>query len=211
MGTDNTNNIKGLYKTNLRAIFKISGGIKNLLCTKYNFIAVLISLILLCILFLTVDLTQFPSDLNEKLIQGGISILTSIVGLGLAGLTLIITFSNPDLIERDIERQVSKFDESNFDFTFFQKALAKFVFIVLFQTMTLFVLFCFSVILQLKIQMPIKITALLNLFGFFISCYLILYSILLVWASVLNLFYFSQMSNFSIMIKKFVDKKKLQD
>jgi hypothetical protein len=208
MGTDNTNNIKGLYKTNLRAILKISGGIKNLLCTKYNFIAVLVSIILLCILFITIDISQFPSDLNEKLIQGGISILTSIVGLGLAGLTLIITFSNPDLIERDIERQVSKFDESNFDFTFFQKALAKFVFIVLFQTMTLFVLFCFSVILQMKIQMPIKITALLNLLGFFISCYLILYSILLVWASVLNLFYFSQTSNFSIMIKKFVEGKK---
>lgn len=211
MGTVDSNNIKSLYKTNFRAILNISGGLKKIFCTKYNFIAVLLSIILLCILFITIDLTHFPGDLNEKLIQGGISILTSIVGLGLAGLTLIITFSNPDLIERDIERQVSKFDESYFDFTFFQKALAKFVFIVLFQTVTLFVLFCFSVILQMKIQMPIKFTTLLNLIGFFISCYLILYSILLVWASILNLFYFSQMSNFSIMIKKFVERKKTNE
>lgn len=138
----------------------------------------------------------------------GLSLLGGIVGLSLAGLTMIITFSSTEIVDDSVMKQYEMYlNEHKLNASYFQTAIAKFSFIVFVQVVSLLFFVIVSITAGFKIEVEVKWAYWINSFVFLFGSYLISYSILLVIASVLNLFTFSQTSNFIKFVSKFPRKK----
>jgi hypothetical protein len=189
--------IKEFFAPDLKGIVKNSGGCKALFYTKYNLIAVMLTTVASFLYWLKNFNIEQSIEIVKTLNSTSISLLSGIVGLSLAGLTLIITFSNPYLVNRGIEIQVSNLKKQEIlKASYFQKAIAKFSFIVFFQIITLIVFFISSIFEKFGFVVTSQIARCTNGIFFTIGFYLITFSLILVVASIFNLFTFSQTSNF---------------
>lgn len=194
--------IKEKFKPGFQGIIFNSGGISKLFCTKFNLSAVILTVIISVVYYLNVSKISEEIRLIETLISIAISLLSGIVGLSLAGLTLIITFSNPEVIEYSSKNQFEQFEKDNyFNVSYYQKAIAKFSFIVFFQVCTLILFFIISIFKGFKIEICECHAHIINAITFCLGFYFIVFSLILVLVSILNLFTFSQTSNFFNFMK----------
>jgi hypothetical protein len=194
--------IKNNFKKGLYGVIKDSGGFKELFITRYNLLSIIVSFFLLIIYLLQVKNASHAVKFLEILNDKALPLLGGIVGLSLAGLTLIITFSNREIIDRCSSAQYSDFKKNGmFNASYFQKVVAKFAFIVLIQVLTLLLFFFTSLLLNFKININECCAFCINTIIFLLESYLIIYSFLLVIALILNLFTFSQTSNFIMFMK----------
>lgn len=200
--------IKEKFKHGLKGVVFNSGGWTQLFGTKFNLWSLIITLFLIVLFILNVDTNEKSLKLIDSLNSTANSILGGIVGLSLAGLTLIITFGNPEVIENSAKKQSLQFSSTeNFDVSYFQKAIAKFAFIVFFQVLSLIFFFISSIIRGMDIEISEKYVYYANLLIFSIGTYLMVFSLILVVASIMNLFTFSQTSNFFNFIKHIPTRK----
>jgi hypothetical protein len=194
--------IKEKFKSGFQGIIFNSGGISKLLCTKFNLGAVILTLIISVVYYFNISKISEEIRLIDALISISISLLSGIVGLSLAGLTLIITFSNPEVIEYCSKNQFEQFEKENyFNVSYYQKAVAKFAFIVFFQVCTLIIFFTISIFRGFNIEICECYAHLINAITFCFGFYFIVFSLILVLVSILNLFTFSQTSNFFNFMK----------
>ncbi len=204
--------IKSRFKEGFSGIVRNSGGYKELFYTQFNLYTVLISIFIISLYFCNIKTAKESLLILDKLNTSVISLLGGIVGLSLAGLTMIITFSNPEIIERSSKKQFEEFlKNDSFNISYFQKAIAKFSFIVFFQIVTLIFLFISATVKDFDIKVPNQLAYWFNSIIFCISIYMIVFSLILVIASILNLFTFSQTSNFFNFVKQFPEPPNKND
>lgn len=204
--------IRKNFKSGLRGIINSSGGFKQLFYTMFHFWSIIILLCIVTLYSFNVKTAEHSLNLIDSLIASATSVLGGIVGLSLAGLTLIITFSNPEVIERsvskqlkDYQKQLAEYEEGNhikLDPSYFQKAIAKFSFIVLFQVISLIFFFLCGIFRGFVFEINPQIAYWINTVVFGAGIYLMTFSLILVVASILNLFTFSQTSTFLDFMKK---------
>lgn len=194
--------IKEKFKSGFQGIIFNSGGISKLLYNEYNLSAILLTLIISVVYYFNVSKISEEISLINALISIAISLLSGIVGLSLAGLTLIITFSNPVVIEYCSKNQFEQFKKDNFfKVSYYQKAVAKFAFIVFFQVCTLIIFFLLSIFRGFNIKICECHAHIINAIIFCFGFYFLVFSLILVLVSILNLFTFSQTSNFFNFMK----------
>jgi ABC-type multidrug transport system fused ATPase/permease subunit len=192
---DDSKLIKRKFKSGIKGIIHNSGGLGELLWTKFNFWSGIIALLVITLYRFNIKEITDELKLIDSLNSAAISLLGGIVGLSLAGLTLIITFGNPEVIERSSKKQSEQFQkENNFNVSYFQKAIAKFTFIVFFQVCVLILFFLTSTIRSMDIKINENQAHWINTIIFCLGSYLIIFSLVLVLASIMNLFTFSQTS-----------------
>ncbi len=202
---DDSKLIKHKFKSGINGIIHNSGGLRELLWTKFNFWSGIIALVVITLYSLNIKEIPDELELIDSLNSVAISLLGGIVGLSLAGLTLIITFGNPEVIERSSKKQSEQFQkENNFNVSYFQKAIAKFAFIVFFQVCVLILFFFTSMIRSMNIKINESQAHWINTIIFCLGIYLVIFSLVLVLASIINLFTFSQTSNFFNFMKHIV-------
>jgi len=137
-------------------------------------------------------------DLIKKLSDIGISLEGSLVGLSLAGLTLIVTFGSERLLKRLVKDSIKE-DVKNrkgYNFSGYQTVVSKFGFAVLVQIIALIVLFGYSLIAQMNLSFDNeKLNILFNKIYFFFGVFLVLYSLFLLIQMTINIFNISQMNH----------------
>jgi hypothetical protein len=189
--------INSKFKPSFRGIIEASGGWKELLWTKFHLFSGAISFCVIILYFLNISSIKESFDLIKTVGESAISLLGGIVGLSLAGLTLIITFGNPDMIARGSKYQYKQYSEKgDFEASYFQVAIAKFAFIVFYQILVLIVFFLISLFQDMDIEVNPALAFSTNTVVFCLSCHLLIFSLVLVIALIFNLFSFSQNSNF---------------
>lgn len=189
--------ISKVFQGRLKGIVIISGGLWELFWTKFNLVSLLITVFILSFYFLSVDSLEQSHVALSNLTESGVAILGSIVGLSLAGLTLIIAFSNTALISNSITSQLRKYlKDKTLTPSYFQKAVAKFSFIVLFQIMSLIFFLVINILCGYEIKSNSSYAFGVNKVIYTIALYFMIFSLVLVVASIVNLFTISQTSNF---------------
>lgn len=147
-------------------------------------------------------------DLIKDVVETGISLDGGLIGLTLAGLTLIVTFGSEKLLKRMVKLEVEKsFEEKRLPtFSGYQTAVSKFSFAVFVQVLTLVVLFIYKLTLGFSFSFKWNIlNGIFNSFYLSLAVFLVFFSLLLVVQMTLNIFTISQM-NHSVYFKESVDE-----
>lgn len=188
--------IHSKFKLTFRGIVENSDGWKELILTKYQLISVFISVPLIFCYFLNVSTAEKSLKVIGSVNSSALDLLGGIVGLSLAGLTLIITFGNQEMIQRGAKYQYQKYvDNGDIKPTYFQKAISKFAFIVFIQILALIVFFVSSIVVDFDIKIEESMAYCINSIFFSLGIHFLIYALILVIALILNLFSFSQQSN----------------
>jgi len=152
-------------------------------------------------------------NLLNNVIEVGLSLDGGLLGLTLAGLTLIVTFGSDRLLKHMVKINVENALENNREigFSSYQTAVSKFAFAVFVQVITLIVLFIFSLAVNFSFSFENeKYNHLFNCIYLSIAVFLVLYSLSLVVQMTINIFTISQMNHavyFSDSVFEVLDKK----
>jgi hypothetical protein len=183
-----------------------------------------VSAIITLITFLVLILGDFSSkklfELIEKIVDTGLSLDGGLVGLSLAGLTLIVTFGSEKLlksivmlnIRKPFEKEGSK---KEIGFSGYQTAVSKFGFAVFVQVISLIVLFFYNLISKLELSFSNdNLNIYLNCIYLAFAVFLIVYSLFLVVQMTINIFTISQMNHsvyFSECVEEFMQEIKKKE
>jgi hypothetical protein len=177
------------------------------------------------ILFLVFILGDFSSkklfDIIIKTVDIGLSLDGGLIGLSLAGLTLIVTFGSEKLLKTMVRLKIQKHFENKdsmsqvIGFSGYQTAVSKFGFAVIIQVFSLIILFFFKLFLALELSFSNeKLNANLNCIYLCLAIFLILYSLFLVVQMTINIYTISQMNHsvyFSECVKEFLEEKRKKE
>ncbi|TNF48824.1 MAG: hypothetical protein EP305_04435 [Bacteroidetes bacterium] len=212
----NKNDFERLHPMGFRGLFKVYGGASFL--WKPSFIlAFILSLVVFFISFLGGFDSNEVLDQIASVIDIGMSLDGGLIGLTLAGLTLIVTFGSERLLKHMVKLNITEafVKKEAPGFSSYQTAVAKFGFAVFIQVITLIILFGYSIGLRFSFSCPDQETNLLiNSIYLSIAVFLILYSLFLVVQMTINIFTISQMNHgvyFSDSIKEVLDENPVNE
>ncbi|MGV3610215.1 MAG: hypothetical protein ACO1N0_04635 [Fluviicola sp.] len=153
-------------------------------------------------------------ELTGKIVDTGLSLDGGLIGLSLAGLTLIVTFGSEKLLKAMVMSSVRKLFEkkgptnSKVGFSGYQTAVSKFGFAVFVQVISLIALFFYNLISKLELSFTNdSMNVSFNSFYLSMAVFLIIYSFFLVVQMTINIFTISQMNHsvyFSECVKEFI-------
>jgi hypothetical protein len=184
-----------------------------------------ISITITFILFLVFILGDFSSkklfDMIIKTVDIGLSLDGGLIGLSIAGLTLIVTFGSEKLLKIIVMLKIQKTYENEdltsqvIGFSGYQTAVSKFGFAVFIQVLSLIIFFFFELSLSLELSFNNeKLNANFNCIYLCFAIFLILYSLFLVGQMTINIFTISQMNHsvyFSECVKEFLEEKRKKE
>jgi len=160
-------------------------------------------------------------ELIGKIVDTGLSLDGGLIGLSLAGLTLIVTFGSEKLLKsivmlnvrRPFEKDCLK--NTKIGFSGYQTAVSKFGFAVFVQVVSLIVLFFYNLVYKLELSFDDqRLNTCFNSFYLSLAVFLIIYSLFLVVQMTVNIFTISQMNHslyFSECIEVFIAEIKKKD
>lgn len=192
-----------LEKTHLvgfKGLWKIYGGLRFLIKTSF-IVAFITSILILIVVNTGVVKVDSLFDVIKELSEVGLSLEGGLIGLTLAGLTLIVTFGSDNLMKRIVKNRIKTDlkEKNGVGLSGYQTAVSKFTFAVFVQIFTLIVLFLGKFFIGLKLSFDDNYwNHIINKTYLFIEILLILYSLFLLLQMTLNIFTMSQM-NHSVM------------
>ncbi len=183
------------------------------------YVATIISFLTFCFLIIGGFSSEKLFDVIGEIVDTGLSLDGGLIGLSLAGLTLIVTFGSEKLLKSMVKISVEDLrkngmpEKSKIEFSGYQTAVSKFGFAVFVQVISLIILFFYNLVLKLEIPSPKEgLNTYFNAFFLSLAVFLILYSLFLVVQMTINIFTISQMNHsvyFSESIEEILaDEKK---
>lgn len=149
-----------------------------------------------------------------EIVDTGLTLDGGLIGLSLAGLTLIVTFGSEKLLQSMVMLSVRKPFEKDapknakVGFSGYQTAVSKFGFAVFVQVISLIVLFFYNLISKLELSFSSSsLNMYFNSFYLGFAVFFIIYSLFLVVQMTVNIFTISQMNHsiyFSECVKEFM-------
>jgi hypothetical protein len=193
---------KNLHKDGFGGLWKIYGEY-NFLIKPPIIISFLLSSVICIIVAVHVNDENLLVLLHEN-INIGLALEGGLIGLTLAGLTLIVTFGSDKLMIHLVRDNLLN-AQSNGEFpkySVYQRSVAKFTFAVMVQVITLLVLFITNIFLKLNLSFSNELgNQTVNILCFFLCLFLMFYSLILVFQMTLNIFTISQI-NHSVLSKE---------
>lgn len=208
-------NLNDLHPLGMAGMFEIYGGCGFVRKPSF-YIAFAITLVLFFFLLLNNNESLSVVDLIGKIVGLGLDLDGGLIGLTLAGLTLMVTFGSDKLLKHIVKTNLEKAvkDKKFPGFSSYQSAVAKFGFAVFVQVITLITLFAFSFVLELEISLESEWwNKFFNALFLSIAVFLILYSLFLVVQMTINIFTISQMNHsvYSVDAMKEIEEKQLEE
>ncbi|MBU3659138.1 MAG: hypothetical protein FGM14_04675 [Flavobacteriales bacterium] len=200
----------------LNGLFIVYGGWKFLVKPSF-YIALILSLVLFFFLLFSTRSANSILNLITKINELGLDLDGGLIGLTLAGLTLIVTFGSDRLMKQLIKGNLLKAidEEKKPGFSAYQTTVSKFGFAVFVQIITLIFLFVINLFIELNLTIDSEsICKFLNCLFLSLEFFLIVYSLFLVVQMTLNIYTISQMnhsvyfSDITLEIMTEMDKKK---
>lgn len=189
--------LEKLHPYGLKGLFEVYGGF-SFLCKPSFYVAFILSITLFFItLFSGLEVNEV-FDSMSKVVEIGLSLDGGLIGLTLAGLTLIVTFGSERLLKHMVRINIEEaFKKSiNPGFSSYQTAVAKFGFAVFVQVITLIILFVYSIGIKFSFSFENEsLNLTMNCLFLSIAVFLILYSLFLVVQMTINIFTISQMNH----------------
>lgn len=199
--------IEKLHPYGLKGIWEVYGETSFIKKPSF-YVSVGIGVLLFVFCLLVAESEMEIYELIDKIVEIGISLDGGLIGLSLAGLTLIVTFGSEKLLKRIVNLTVEKAVKENKLPTFsgYQTAVSKFSFAVLIQILTLIVLVIYKVAMGFSFSFEEKqLNIVFNSLFLAIAIFLIFYSLFLVVQMTFNIFTISQM-NHSVYLKESIDE-----
>jgi len=195
--------LKERHKTSIKGIYTMYVR-KKMLCSCGLKISVLFS-VLLCIFLSTVDDFDFFS-LLEKIIALNISAFPNLLGFCVGGYALIIGFGHKEMLQK-MSEPLPKRD----DMSYFQVASSIFAASIIIQIVTFLLSLIISYIIDIGFHTSNEcIYKFVNISTITIICFLTIYSVILIYYMVINIFTFGQMMHFCIR-QELLEKKTEKD
>ncbi len=186
-----------LHEFDLSGLWNVYG--KWIFLIKRSFV---ISFFLSAILTIIVACQNKPAkevyDILTDNISLGIGLEGGLIGLSLAGLTLIVTFGSDSLMRHLVRSNIEKAlkEKKELSYSAYQTAVSKFSFAVFIQILTLIVLLIVKVLAGLELcYYDDFYNELTNTLLLFVCLLLVFYSLMLVVQMTLNIFTISQMNH----------------
>lgn len=187
------------HKTGLKGIIN-QYIVKKILKSKGFIASIIITFI--CYIYLLVFTEGDCYVLLEKLIEKNILIFPTLLGFCIAGYAIIVGFTNNELFEK-----MSKPLKSGL--SYFQVTSCIFAFSIIIQMITFLLSYLVSFIIDIGFfSSDLCLRRIININIITIIIFLSIYSILLLYYMVINLFTFGQMMHFCVRKKKLDDDKK---
>ncbi len=187
---------KTLHKEGFKGLWKIYAD-ENFLIKPPIIISFLLAAIICLGIALFADNKQLLV-LIDNIVNIGLGLEGGLIGLTLAGLTLIVTFGSDKLMKHLVRDNLLKAIEAERPpkHSVYQRSVAKFTFAVFVQILTLLVLFTVNILMKLKVSLPnVKVNEAINILTFFLCLFLLFYSLILVLQMTLNIFTISQINH----------------
>jgi hypothetical protein len=195
--TDGEMDFKALHLDGFKGLWKVYGGWSFL--TDKSFI---ISFLLTATVCLIIAGCNLPASQTYALlidnINVGLALDGGLIGVTLAGLTLIVTFGSETLMRNLVRVNLKEaLDEGRVPgFSIYQKAVSKFTFAVIVQILTLILLFFIKIISGLKMSFTSDCyNQVVNILAIFMCLFLLFFSLFLLVQMTLNIFTISQMNH----------------
>jgi ABC-type multidrug transport system fused ATPase/permease subunit len=176
------------------------------------FVAFFISFLTFCFLTIGGFSSEKLFNVITEIVDTGLSLDGGLIGLSLAGLTLIVTFGSEKLLKSMVKISVEDLlkngmpDKSKIKFSSYQTAVSKFGFAVFVQVISLIILFFYNLILKLELpSLNESLNTYFNAFFLSLAVFLILYSVFLVAQMTINIFTISQM-NHSLYLSESIEE-----
>lgn len=199
---------KKLHDGGFKGLFYIYGRFYGLLSSRSLWVAFVVSAIVIYLVWNANKSNKEIISYINSIIDIGISVDGGLLGLSLAGLTLVVTFGSGDFMKAIVNMAVNEAQESNkFKKSIYQSTTAKFGFAVFIQILTLITLIIVKVIIKVELHAPLQVAKTINFTVIFLSIFLLLYSLFLVAQMTLNIFTLGQ-ENHLVYFEKVLGEKK---
>lgn len=200
--------IKELHKVDFRGLIFAYGGIRSIFKSRLFWTACNFSLLFSTLLYLLIGIDQFINLINS-ICNIGLAIEGGLVGLSLAGLTLVVSFGGDKLINRIIKKAENDFfKKSKLKPSIYQSTISKFGYAVVIQIFSLFILFIIKLCADIKYSLPIDAALIINSITVFIALFFLTYSFLLTLQMTLNVFTLGQMNHFTLFMERILERQK---
>lgn len=200
MSFEHEKSFEDLHPTGIKGIFKVYGSLSFIRRPAF-LLSFGLTVVLSAILAVLNPDNDFIVIGIEKILEVGMTIISSLIGLSLAGLVLIVSFGNLNLLKSLVKESIQKaiIEKKNIKYSSYQTLIAKFSYAVFVQVVTLITLVIVHFIRVLDISLhQIKIAYILNYFTITAIVFGILYSLLLLGHMVINIFTIAQMNHMVI-------------
>lgn len=192
-----------IFQGGFKGLLNACKPLKELFPLKITLWSIIPALLFVIILFLLKSPNSSLLKILGDIVNNGMSILGVLIGVGLGGFILIVSFGSQGLIDLSVKRQVQEFKVTEkLEHSYIQKSTAKYAFIVL----MLFGIFLGFLILFLVIEFDLEaskhLATILNHIGIFVSTTLLIYGIILTLQLVLNIFTLGQTSTLQLFMEK---------
>ncbi|WP_143959460.1 hypothetical protein [Litoribacter populi] len=193
--------LKQIHSNKFNILFHLYGGFRRVFKSKIFKLSIFISVLLigLCsfITILSGPFLFYP--LLNLVIDLGISIFPSILGLTFAGYAIIISAGDKDMVSSMVNNKVK---DGKLKGSTYQKIISVFAWVILVQSFTLCCLVSLKILIICLTGFYFFYHAffseLINLVFLFFGCLLVFYSLFLIPQVVLNVYQYGQMINFFI-------------
>lgn len=205
--------LEKLHPYGLKGLFEVYGGFSFLLKPSF-YVAFGLSMTTFFVVYFGDFKNIEVLSLISRVTEIGLSLDGGLIGLTLAGLTLIVTFGSERLLRHMVKLNVETAlkEERLPSFSSYQTAVAKFGFAVFVQIITLIILFGFSLVTELNLSFEDEGKNLFyNCLFLSLALFMVLYSLFLVVQMTINIFTISQMNHgvyFSDSVKEVLEEDK---
>lgn len=197
---------KRVHQDDIAGVLFHYKGLKGIIASRSLRISVILAIIGLIVLYLKDLPTNDQIEIISLLVDIGISVDGSLIGLSLAGLTLVVTFGSGDFMKTVISLTIKEVKEGRkLDSSIYQSATTKFTYAVLIQIITLIYLICIKLISAMHFNSTYFIASWVNMIVIFFAILLLFYSLLLILKMTLNIFTLGQ-QNHLIFFKNEIEK-----
>lgn len=202
------NEFEKLHVFGLSGLFKVYGRFTVLKRLAF-YLSLFPSLILSIVYFFVIEPSDFGLSLINKILENGFGIISSLIGLSLAGLVLIVSFGNISLLKSLVSTNIRTAlrEKKEIGFSSYQSLIAKFTYAVFVQAVTLFLYFLIYIIIGFNVELNnLFIVSMINFITFLSIVFFALYSIILIAHMIINIFTIAQM-NHMVIFKEVVDEE----
>lgn len=181
--------IKKILAVDFTAIWKMAGGTKSVLGIKNIWFSSIISFILLSVV-LVVDAAKLVESLADLLIIV-IPFYGALIAISVSGFFMIVANDNSNIIMKSVAKQIKQLKkrEEELQYSFIQKATAKFALIVILEFVIGVILLISYLVIELKVTLENPdIVLVLNILLFYTIVWLVFYGIYLIFLLMKNTF-----------------------
>lgn len=204
---------KKIHEGGLAGIMYHYGGLKGIFKSKSLQVSVFFSsLIVLAMILIEKNNTELLVYLM-MIYDVGISVDGGLIGLSLAGLTLVVTFGSGNFMKTLVRLSIEDTSETGeIQNSIYQTTTAKFAYAVFVQVLTLITLIGIKTIAGLELKISSNLAIVVNYIALWAAIILVFYSLLLVARMTINIFTVGQHSHL-IYYKEVLDEdsKKSQE